>query len=84
MLALRIDFLTEGTERALAAFGAACRADFATIENNPVAEVTALLRRQNLSQLLFNLFRVLALGKPQPTADADAVGIADHTAGGPV
>ena len=43
-----------------------------------MAEIVALLRRQDCPELLLHLLRLLAVGKSQPSADADAVGVADH------
>ena len=47
-----------------------------------MAEVGALLRGKNLPKLPLRLLRVLgSVGQPQPAADADTVGVADHAAG---
>ena len=48
-----------------------------------MAEVIALFRRQDFSQLLLHLFRFLAVAQAQLAADADTVGIADYAAGKP-
>ena len=66
------------------AFGLPGGADLPAKQHDPVAEVVALLRREDGPQLPLHLFRLLALGKAQPSADADAVGIADNAAGGTV
>ena len=46
-----------------------------------MAEVAAFLRGQDLAKLLLHFFRLFTLGKTQPSADADTVGIADYAAG---
>ena len=66
---------------AFLAFGLSCGADLPAEEDDPVAEVVALLRGEDQPQLALHLFRVLALRQAQAAADADAVGVADDGAG---
>ena len=73
--------VTKKTQGAFAALWVSCRADVSAEENDAVAEIRAFLRRQDGSELLFHLLRVLALGKAQTTANTDAVGVTDNTAG---
>lgn len=61
--------------------GRASCANIPTKQYNAVAKITAFFRGKNFPQLLLYLFRVCSLGKPQPTANADAVGVAYHTPG---
>ena len=75
------ELATEHGQGAFMAAGISGGTAIPTKQDNPVAEVTALFRRQDLSQLLFYLFRVLALGQSQPSANADTVGIAYYTSG---
>ena len=53
-------------------------------EDDAVAEVGAFLWGQDGAKLFFNLFRFLALAEAKTAADADAVGITDHTSGGAI
>ena len=46
-----------------------------------MTEIAALFRRQDGPELLFHLIRFLAFAQTQPSADPDAVGIADNAAG---
>ena len=60
-------------------------ADGAAMEDQTVAEIVALLWRQNFPQLLFHLPRVLgAIGEAQAAGDADAVGVGNDHPGGVV
>ena len=77
----RIKFSAVHAQRTLTTLGRPCSADIPTEEDNAVAEITALLRGQDLPQLPFNLLRFLTLGQTQSAADADTMGIADNTAG---
>lgn len=73
-------FCAVHTQGALTAFGVSGSADFPAEQYDPMAEITAFLRRENDPELPFHLFWVLALGQAQPPADSNAVGVADHTA----
>ena len=53
-------------------------------KDDSMAEIRAFLSRKNCTELFFYFLRFLALGKTQTAADADTVGIADHTAGNTV
>ena len=79
-----IKLLTMHGQGALAAFGIAGGAAVPAKEDDAVAEVGAFLRGEDLAQLLFHLFGLLALAQAQTAADSDAVGIADDTAGNTV
>ena len=68
-------------QRTLCAFGRPGDTNLPTEKYDPVAEVAAFLRRQNGTELLFHLFRLLAFGKSQTAANTDAVGVADYTDG---
>ena len=61
--------------------GVSCGANFSAEVNNTVAEVIGLFRRQDFTQLMLHLFRLLRCGDAQTVGNPDAVGIADHTAG---
>ena len=63
------------------AFGFSGGTDFPAKQDDPMTEIVALLRGQNLAELTFHLFRLLAFGQSQPSADADAVGVADNGSG---
>ena len=65
-------------QRTTIAFWTAGSADLPTEPYDPVAEIAAFLRGQDLTQLAFYFFRLFAFGKTQPAADPDAMGIADH------
>ena len=77
---LSVEFSAVGSQRALTAFGISGGAAIPAEEDDAVAEIAAFFRRQNGTQLLLHFFRLLSLGKPKALADANAVGIADHTA----
>ena len=79
-----IEFFAEHGKGTITAAGISGCAAVSSKQNDAMAKITAFLRGKNGPELLFYLFRILTLGKPQPTADADAVGIADHTAGSAV
>ena len=76
-----IKFFAVHGKGAFLAFGISCGAAVPTEQNDPMAEIAALLRREDLAQLLLHLFRILTGGEAQPSADTDAVGVTDHTAG---
>ena len=42
---------------------------------HPVAEIRRTLRRNQRTQILFHLHRILGLGQPQPSGNADKMGI---------
>ena len=73
------EFFAQAAQRTFAAFWGTGNTNFPTEQHDPVAEIGAFLRGEYLSQLLLHLFRVFALGQSQLAANADAVGIADHT-----
>ena len=72
---------TQKTEWAFSTLWIAGGASIPTEEDDTMTEIRAFLGRQNGPQLPFCLFRVVALGKTQPGANADAVGITDDAAG---
>ena len=69
------------SQRTFTAFGRTCGTDVPTEQNDAVAKITAFFGRQDLPQLPLYLFRILSFGKPQLSAYADAVSIADDAAG---
>lgn len=77
---LRIELFTVHGQRAFAAHGIPGGAAVPAKEDDPVAEVRAFLRGEDLAQLLLHFFRLLACTQPQPPADADAMGVADDAA----
>ena len=64
-----------------AAFGISGGAAVSAEEDDAVAEIITFLGGQNFTKLLFHLFRFFTLAQTQPSADADAVGVADHASG---
>ena len=78
MLRFRVIFPAVKRQRAVSAVRVPGGAAVPAKENDPVAEVAAFLRRQDGPELGLHLFRLLAVGKSQPPADADAVGVTDH------
>ena len=62
-------------------FGISGNTDIPTKENDPVTKIGAFLRRQDLSELLFYVFRIFSFTESQLSADADAVGVTYNTAG---
>ena len=64
------------------ALGLSGSADGTAVENDAVAEVGTFFRGQNGSELVLDLFRLLAFGKAQFVGDSDAMGVTDHAAGG--
>ena len=72
----------EQRQGTILALGAASGANFSTEEHDTVAKIGTFLRRQDGTQLAFHFFRVFAaIGQAQSAADADAMGVAHHTAG---
>ena len=67
---LAIHILTPGAQGAAFTLGAAGDAGVTTEQHDPVAEVRAFLRGQDLPQLLLHLFGFFAFGKSQALADA--------------
>ena len=49
-----------------------------------MAEIAAFLRGKNGAQLLFHFLRLFAMAQSQSSADSDAMGIANNTAGNSV
>ena len=76
-----MEVVTPRSQGAVLALRSSCHADGSAVEYQAVAEVIALLRRQDLAKLHLHLLRLLALCKAQQIGDADAVGITDHGAG---
>ena len=79
-LRLRIELMAEHGQGTFPASGVPGGAAVTSEEYDPVTEIAAFLRRKDRPELLLHLFRLLAFGKAQPAADADAVGIAYHAA----
>ena len=73
-------FLAEWTQGTLPALGLPGGADLPAKQNDSVAEITAFFGWQNLPKLLLHLFRLFAPAESQFAADADAMGVAYHTA----
>ena len=74
-------FLAVHTKGTIAAFGVSGGAGISAEQHDPMAEIGAFLRGEDFAKLLLYLFRLLALSKTQTVGNADAVRIADHTAG---
>ena len=81
ILCVRIHFFAEHTQWTLTALRIPGGTNVTTKQHDAMAKIGAFLRRQDGSELLFHLLRVLALGKAQTTANTDAVGVTDNTAG---
>ena len=79
-LRLRIERMAEHGQGTFPTFGVPGGAAVTSEEYDPVTEIAAFLRRKDRPELLLHLFRLLALGKPQSSADPDAVGVADYAA----
>ena len=65
-------------QRTLAALGTAGGAKLPAENNQPVAEIAALLGRDYFQQVLFNLLGLLFLCETQPSADTYAVSVGDY------
>ena len=70
-----------GTQGTFAALGTPIGAALPTEQHDAVTEVGAFFRGENGAELPFHLLRLFSLGQTQATADANAVGVTDHTAG---
>ena len=73
-------FTAPNTEGAFAAFGASGGAAVPSKEDDSVTKVTAFFRRQDQTELIFNFYRIFAVGQSQPAANTDAMGIAHDAA----
>ena len=80
MLLADIDLCAVDRQGTFAALGISGSAAISAEKDDPVTEVTAFLRWQDGSELLFHFLRLLAVGKTQTAANANAVGVTDHTA----
>ena len=80
LLELWIKFFAVNAQRTFSAFWISCGTAVTTKQNDSMAEITAFCGRKYGAQLIFYFFRILTLGKPQTTADANTVGIANNTA----
>ena len=81
VLRLDIPFLTMHGKGTFLAFGIPCGADLSAEQHDPMTEIAAFFRGQDLAQLPLHLLRLFALGQTQTTADANAMGVANHAAG---
>ena len=80
-LCFRIEFRTVDSQPTLAAFWAAGSTGVTSELNDPVAEIAAFFGRKDLPKLVFHLLRFLSVGKTEPSADSNAMGVTDNTSG---
>ena len=80
LIGVQYEFLAVGNQGAVTAVRISGGAAVPTEEDDPVAEVAAFFRRQDGAQLPLYLLRFLAVRQAKSSADADAVGVADHAA----
>ena len=76
-----IELFAEHGQRTRTAVRVSGGAAIPSEEHDPMAKIGAFLRREDLAKLLLYLFRLFADRKTKPAADADAMGVTDHTAG---
>src|SRR5258708_23006545 len=70
--------LAQVADQAARAAGLACKADVATVQDEPVVRVLEELGRREFQQLLFHLERILAGGDAGPVGDAEDVRVDRH------
>ena len=69
-----------GSKGTLSTLGVSGGADLSSKEHDSMAEVAALFRGEDLTELLLHFFWFFSNGKSQPSTDADAVSIANYAA----